>query len=416
LNIEDLKELPSVRKWLKKRHNSKGKWNQVLNVLNRFLEETELDPEKIVEKWKKVRFGYREKQKFILELEEQIEDYHDNNLENCVPNARFTHTFTIIGFFRAHKIDIQPELSGLKERGLVTYHNRSIQKEEVKRILEHSSLREKLFFTMMTETGARPDTLVQLRYKHIKEEFEAKKIPMKITLYAHMVKDMVGDRFTFLGEDGYKLLEEYLEPRQPLSDEDLIFAPEKTTMKGEYLNPAGFSNVFGDIVRKLALVDKSKLKHGKPAPLRLYCLRKYFRNNLKIDPSIREFLMGHSLKVDGHYIGRDIEVDAELYRELYKQAYSDLRIFAPRNIETNEKVDELMKLLTAKDTEVKDLKKRVDLLTQIVARAVNKEDMEALRETWGAFLTDILMQMEGKEVPKRPKVTKGIKEELREEA
>jgi len=188
--------------------------------------------------------------------------------------------------------------------------------------------------------------------------------------------------------------------RHPLKDEDLIFAPEKTTMKGEYLDPAGFSNVFRHIVRKLGLVDVTKIKKGKPAPLRLYCLRKYFRNNLKIDPSIREFLMGHSLKVDGHYIGRDVEVDAELYRELYAQAYPGLRIAAPRSIETSEKVDELMKLLAIKDREVKDLKKRTDLLTQIIARVVNKEDLGALEEAWTAFLTEVLSQAEGKEEKK----------------
>ena len=373
-----------------------SKPNHVLNILNKFLEETGLDPEEIVRKWKEVRFGYKEKEKFILELEELIEDHH-NSLEGYTPNSRFAYTSTIVGFFRAHKINIQPELSGFEARGIVTYHNRSIRREEVERILEHSPLREKLFFTMMVETGARPDTLVQLRYKHIKEDFEAKRIPMKITLYAHMIKDMVGDRFTFLGEDGYRLLEEYLDPRQPLKDEDLIFAPEKTTMKGEYLDPAGFSNVFRNIVRKLGLVDVTKIKKGKPAPLRLYCLRKYFRNNLKIDPSIREFLMGHSLKVDGHYIGRDVEVDAELYRELYAQAYSGLRIASPISTETSDKVDELIRLLSIKDKEVKDLKKRTDLLTQIIARVVNKEDLGALEEAWTAFLTEVLGQMKDEE-------------------
>jgi hypothetical protein len=37
---------------------------------------------------------------------------------------------------------------------------------------------------MMAESGLRPRTLVQLRYKHIKADFEAGRVPMKIEVPA----------------------------------------------------------------------------------------------------------------------------------------------------------------------------------------------------------------------------------------
>jgi len=378
-------------------------------IIRKFLAETNIDPDNIVRLWKEKRFDYKEREVFLTELNEAIEDYYYNSLVNYTMSSKHTIIFTIIGFFKANKIPVDPDIRG---RVTVVYHNRAIKKEEIRRILDHSTLRSKVFYLMMVESGQRPATLVRLRYKHIKEEFEEGKLPMCINLPSELLKDNVGDRFSFIGEDCYKLLKEYLQPRQPLDNEALVFAPIKKTMKENHLTTNNFSGLFSRIVKKLG-IDKVK-EHGKPKEIRLYCLRKYFRNHLPIDRDYREFLMGHksTLGVDQHYISRD----KELYRELYSQAYPNLRIFSPENRETSKKVDELMKALTTKDKEVKDLKKRVDLLTQIVARAVNKEDMEALRETWGAFLTDILMQMEGKEVPKRAKVTKGIKEELKEEA
>jgi hypothetical protein len=146
---------------------------------------------------------------------------------------------------------------------------------------------------------------------------------MKIELPSQLLKDRVGDRFTFLGEDGYKALKTYLDMVGKLDDEDYIFQPEKRTRVKKPLPQTTFSNYFRKVALKLGIVEKHV--KGKPYPVRLYCLRKYFRNNCRLDPAVREFFMGHSLGTDEHYISRDVET----YRKLYAENYGSLRIYEP---------------------------------------------------------------------------------------
>jgi len=185
----------------------------------------------------------------------------------------------------------------------------------------------------MAESGQRPNTLVQLRYRHIKEDFEARRRPMKIDLPSQILKDRVANRFTFIGEDGFNSLREYLSTRMPLDDNEVIFQPEKPYAKTEYLSPDTFSNKFSRVALKLKLTKIEE--KGKPKPLRLYCLRKYFRNRIQVsDTSFREFWMAHSLGTDEHYITRD----PEKHREEYRKAYQNLRIFTSDVPETIEEL------------------------------------------------------------------------------
>jgi hypothetical protein len=108
-----------------------------------------------------------------------------------------------------------------------------------------------------------------------------------------------------------------------LDDDDYIFQPEKRMKIKKPLPQTTFSNYFRKVALKLGIVEKHV--KGKPYPVRLYCLRKYFRNNCRLDPAIREFFMGHSLGTDEHYISRDVEQ----YRKLYAENYQTLRIYEP---------------------------------------------------------------------------------------
>jgi len=262
-------------------------------------------------------------------MTETIEAYFYGLSEEYAPAYRKAVVMPVISYFKKNKVPVSPEIS---EPIYVKYHNRDLSKEEIRRILEHASLRDRAFFLVMAESGQRPYTLVQLRYRHIREDFEAEKVPMRIDLPAELIKDRVGHRWTFIGEDGYNTLKEYLRPRLPLGKDDLVFAPEQPSrMKGDFLSPETFSNIFSQLVTKLDLADA--VKEGKPKPLRLYCLRKYFRNNIKpSDMAYREFWMGHTFGTDEHYLTRD----PEKHREEYSTGYEHLRILEPTEYESVE--------------------------------------------------------------------------------
>lgn len=289
-----------------------------------------LEPEAIIMEWRACRYDYQQREMFLDRMTELIEAYFYSLDEAYAPATRKAMVMPVISYFKKNRVPVDPEIS---EPIYVKYHNRDISREEIQRILEHASLRDRAFFLVMAESGQRPYTLVQTRMVHIREEFEAAKIPMKIDLPAELIKDRVGHRWTFIGEDGFNTLKEYLSARMPLEDEDLLFAPDKPhRMKGKFLSPTTFGNAFSKIVLKLGLAKR--VETGKPKGLRLYCLRKYFRNQIRVsDTAYREFWMGHTFGTDEHYLTRNVEE----HRKAYEKAYPSIRILQtslPETLET----------------------------------------------------------------------------------
>jgi len=321
LELENL-GYATVEKWLTFRASTVKSKQSIVSRFKYFLNITKLNPDSLLEEWKSVKYDPIAKQRFVDKISEIIENYYEHVLKsNFAELTKHSLIVAVRSFFKFYKIPL--EINSPVMRARVTFHNRFITKQEIRRILDVSPPREKAFFLMMVETGLRPDTLVKLQYKHIKEEYEKGIIPMKIELPSQLLKDRVGDRFTFLGEDGYKALKTYLDMVGKLDDEDYIFQPEKRTKVKKPLPQTTFSNYFRKVALKLGIVEKHV--KGKPYPVRLYCLRKYFRNNCRLDPAIREFFMGHSLGTDEHYISRDVEQ----YRKLYAENYQTLRIYEP---------------------------------------------------------------------------------------
>ena len=249
----------------------------------------------------------------------------------------------IKSYMRFWKIPLDVDLP---KHSYVTYHNRDIKKEEVKHILTFASPRDRVIYLVLAESGMRSDTAVNLKYWQIKEDFEAKRVPMKILLPSSTLKDHVGDRWTFIGEDGFIELSNYLARRLPLNDEDYVFVSEKQgKVKGEQFSPASVSVKFNRIVQKLGIA-KSLGQAGKPKKIRLHGLRKYFRNNHGADSAFINFWMGHSLGVDAHYISRDLEE----HRKRYAEGYKALRVFEPNP----ESLIEVIQQVKEKDGQIKE--------------------------------------------------------------
>ena len=335
-------------------------------------------PGAVMKEWRKARYDYRTREMFIDEWSEKIEAYYYDLKDDYAPETKHSIITPVISYFKHSKIPVDPDI---QERIYVKYHNRDISKEEIARILEHASLRDRTFFLWMAESGQRPYTLVQLRYKHIKQDFEEGRIPMKIDLPAELIKDRVGYRWSFVGEDGYGSLKEYMAPRGALNDEDLIFQPERPErMKNSFLGPTTFTNAFSRIVVKLGL-DKP-IKGGKPKSLRLYCLRKYFRNNIRVrDVAYREFWMGHTFGTDEHYLTRNVE----RHREEYAGAYDSIRVSQPNTSETIEGLRSLYEeKLQNQKTEIMTLlhaevQKEFDGLLEILKDTLPKEHRDKIR-------------------------------------
>ena len=344
--------------WLKKRCGSERSLPKYTQTASQFFEHMKMQPDDLVAEWKKAKYDSdaRVKEQFIDEMTEKIEAYIYQHCGHYAPYTRRQALAIIKSFFICHRIPVSPEP---EKRLYKKYHNRAIKREEIRRILEHSTLRERTFFLMMAESGLRPLTLVQLRYKHIKKDFKANRVPMMIELPSELLKDRVEARWTFIGEDGFKTLRQYLHARLPLDNEDLIFAPERSDMKHGFVSPTNFTNKFSSYALKLRIAEKSEYK--KPKQIRLYCLRKYFNNNLRADRSYIEWWMGHKTTQTDY-----VDPDPERHREEYAQAYQNLRIYKS---ESEQSVRQLRELLAKKEEELAELRKSLKLIQPLLELA-----------------------------------------------
>lgn len=210
--MSEIQDTPSVSFWLKKAAQSPRTAYWYRNTFALYVNSAGLNPETIVSEWQTARYDYSQRERFLDRHAEIIERYAVGELSRLTPNARKAKLSAVKSFYHHNKIPVEADI---KERTYVVNHNRAITKQEIVRILEHASLRDKCFFLTMLESGQRPQTLCLLRYRNIKTDFEANRVPMKIDLESEILKDNVSKRFTFIGEDGFRVLKEYLAPRMP---------------------------------------------------------------------------------------------------------------------------------------------------------------------------------------------------------
>lgn len=274
----------------------------------------------IVKDWRKTRrVSLDSREDFLEEWTDIVRSYHTYlQTRKYAPLTIKNLLVTLRSFFRFWDIPINVRLP---KRACVIYHNRDLTREDVILILTYATPRDRTIWLVMAESGLRVSTAIGLKYWQIKEDFEKEKVPMRILLPSASLKDHVGDRWTFIGEDGFRHLKNYLQKRLPLKDEDYVFASEKQgKVKGDQFSISSLSVKFSRLVQKLGMCDS---RNGYPKAIRQHGLRKYFRNNMRADSAFIQFWMGHSLGVDAHYITRDVE----RHREEYKRGYYDLRIY-----------------------------------------------------------------------------------------
>lgn len=301
----------------------------------------------IPERWRAIKYQTVERERFIDELRDLLRAYFVHLKERYSPIAVNSRISAATSFL--HNFEIPVKSKRLKYP-YVVYHNRDIKKEEIRLLLEHTGVRNQAIFLVLYESGMRPNTLRKLRWRHIKEEFLEQRIPMKIKLTSDILKCRVSERWTFIGEDGYKALKRYLAVKGlPQKDEDYVFTKEKPT--GGQLGISAFSQSFNKLVKKLSLAEPRGPEGKKPKEIRLYCLRKAFDKYLDADEAYKEFWTGHTSTMT-HYVSND----PEHHRKLYAQGYENLRLFKRADTE-------VIARLTQENA---DLKERVDRLEKIL--------------------------------------------------
>jgi integrase len=345
-------------------------YNDTLIIFNDFCKKQGIDLNRLVSEWREARLGDSKKTEivFVDLWQDLIRAFHAHIKPKYASLSTKQMMSIVKSFFKFNKIPVDVEIP---KRTFVSYHNRDLNKNDIRLIVSRSSARNRALWLILAESGMRVGTAISMKYWWIKEDFEKKRLPMRINIPSEYPKDHVGDRWTFIGEDGFKNLQEYLKPRQPLKDDDYVFASEKPgkmlQAQHSQFSISNVSVIFGQIVRKLKL-DQTQIK-GKPGHIRLHGLRKYFRNNCRAEWSYREFWMGHNIGTDEHYVSRN----PEDHYQLYSKVYDELRVLEPSQIQTFQ-VSELKDKLKEQEQANKDQKSSSDQIQEIRKELVNQQD------------------------------------------
>jgi len=225
-------------------------------------------------------------------------------------------------------------------RKRVVYHNRDLTKEEILQVLGVSAPREKAFYAMMAQSGLRPTSLCMLRLKNLEPDYSQKHIPLMIRVPEESTKGQYHEYFTFIGEDADRLLRDYLNTRRNLTPENFVFVNQGSDEPMIYNTISSMFRKAVRLLRDKGVIAYEQKKADRPAEIRLYSLRKWFRK-MAIQAGFEnvEFWMGHrGPGVDEAYRPKD----PEFYRKIYaEKAMPFLRLESSAPLEVDKQIAEL---------------------------------------------------------------------------
>ena len=240
------------------------------------------------------------------------------------------------------------------------FHNRDITKEEIEAIIKDAQPREKAYYALMTQSGLRPNEVSNLKIGDLENLLgEITPIPCLVKIRQDVTKRKYKPYFTFIGQETITFIKEYFkrENRTSLTPEDYLFTKDDGKTK---TNSDLISHIFRRTVEKL---KKQKVlnfnnKEGEKAnrnELRLYNLRKYFRNHAgKAGTDYVNFWIGHSLGIDEHYFS---QINIPDLRKQYQEiAMKNLRI----DTKTPDQNEDTISKLEQQNRELRDRLEKIE--------------------------------------------------------
>jgi len=233
--------------------------------------------------------------------------------------------------------------------GYTKYPTRSPTLEELQRLIDIASLREKVMISMLALSGLRIGTLIELRYGHVREELEKRIVPLCIHIKAEETKGKYADYFTFINEEVVNYLKLYLEerrqgspsgkiPPEEISDDSPLFRTKEDTEVKPLTYNAAYKTIH-NLMLKAGLIKKGEKRRHE---LNVHSLRKYFKTQLTakgVPSDYVEFMMGHKISTYN-----DVKsLGVEKLREIYKRA--DLSIKPQTKVSKLDMLKEIVRSL-----------------------------------------------------------------------
>jgi len=253
-------------------------------------------------------------------LNDYLSELQDNGLKpgsvnNCIKAVK--------AFYRVNGAEVK--LSEPLVRKAV-YKDRAPKPEELTLMLDKSATRESFIISAIATGGFREGTFAKLKYRHVREDLEANRIPIHIHVEAAITKGKYHDYDTFINAEASQLLKLYIEDRKRGTK---VIPPEEISDDSPLIRNSHIADrvlgvsekTISRIVHEIAVSTKiaKKLPDSWMYSVRTHSLRKFFRTQMsavKLDSEIINYMMGHT--VDTY---EDVQsLGVETLRNMYSSA------------------------------------------------------------------------------------------------
>jgi integrase len=269
----------------------------------------------------------------------------DLQAEDLAPGTISNHVKSVKALYRAAGLRVEL-LYRLSKR--VIYADRSPRPEELQRLLDLGTLRDRVIILLLALGGFRVGTLVRLQYRHVRRDLEARQVPVHVHVEAEITKGKYADYDTFLGEEAAEALRLYLEKRRAGSPEgrtppeeiqgDSPLIRDGHSVRVRPITEGRVHSIVNNLLREAGLIEDGD---GPRYDLRVHSIRKYFRTQLAalgVNRDYIEYMMGH--KVSTYH---DVKMKGvEFLRNIYHAAGLSVR---PRT--RISKIDALKEIIRA---------------------------------------------------------------------
>jgi len=420
-----MKEIDPIENWLNTvafNHSNSLQTRTIYKAyFRKFLDHAQTTAESILQDYNASTSEKEFKQKYTPIIMSLIGEMSKQNLSQSTKQCVMA---TIKSFFKYNSLPLGYIPTG---KQLIEFHNRDIEKEEIEKIIEEAQPREKAYYALMVQSGLRPQTISELAIGDLEGLLdENTPIPCLIKVPQDKTKGQYSEYFTFTSKESIVYIKEYLkrERNQPLTLEDYLFTMKhgKSPVRPDVIN-----HTFKRTVEKLKTqnilnfktikkdMPNEKRKSVSRNELRLYNLRKYFRNNAHVGWDYVNFWMGHIAKLgsDKHYFS---QTNIEQHRQRYKEkAMPHLSIETTTPDEIAPIITDLQNRLTQRDNENKELKERLTKIENIVARTIDLERYECDLPPEAIEQNEKLIKEEENNIKTRAKWRKEHPEEFRQQ-
>lgn len=322
--FERYKNFKSVENWLNNLSDSEATIKGALYSLIRFCEHTGKNPEQLID----------ERAKQMASPDPRVKGRMDDTVSAFAKKVRGAYVYALYvkSFFKANHVPLSVEL----KRPAAKRENTTLPEDEKLQAWVHRihSKTLKALALFLVDSGARDGSLLRLKYRHIKEEYEAGKVPCRVDFPAGITKGAIA--YTgFVGVDALAAIKDMLRERsvrengRALEDNDFVFV----TKHGKPISKTSAIQYLQTYARHAGLIkSKTGLKEFRPHLLRSRVQTVLEGANIPLNWV--DLLLGHLPR--GSQGKSYSKPTTEQLREAYARAYPALRLFGPHTLKGEE--------------------------------------------------------------------------------